>query len=263
MLLTLAVDSAFSLVEAVAASMQDKFGWGHKKSNLAVGGTAFIIGLIFTTGAGLYWLDIVDKWVETFGITAVVLIETLVLGWFYKLDKLRQYANDYSEVKVGKWWIVFIKYLVPIAISALIITETISLIRNGYGDYPFKALLIAGWAVALLMPVLAVIIANAKKQGHSGESGIITPKMSFRDDIGFRRMNRYFLTLLILGLVISVLFILNNYLFLQENLIMICIAIYIFLALVGGAVYFTIISMKDSNERILWSEKAFDDNGEE
>ncbi len=263
MLLTLAVDSAFSLVEAVAASMRDKFGWGHIKSNFLVGGAAFIIGIIFTTGAGLYWLDIVDKWVETFGITAVVLVESLILGWFYKLNNLREYANIYSEVKIGKWWIFLIKYLVPIVISVLIITETISLIRDGYGDYPLKALLIAGWGIALLLPICAILIANMRKTSIEQESKIIIPKTSFRGNIGYKRLSRYFVTLLILGIILLTILILNNFITRFDNLVTIGIAVYIFLALIGGAVYFTIISIKDSDDRICWSKEAFPADGEE
>ncbi|HHE64692.1 MAG TPA: sodium-dependent transporter, partial [Bacteroidetes bacterium] len=59
MLLTLAIDSAFSLVEAIASALRDKFGWNYKKSNILVAIVAFLIGIIFTTGAGLFWLDIV------------------------------------------------------------------------------------------------------------------------------------------------------------------------------------------------------------
>jgi len=154
MLLTLGIDSAFSLVEAVSSSMQDKFGWGHKKSNIIVALIAFVIGLVFTTGAGLYWLDIVDKWLEVFGLSAVVLTECIVLGWFFDLDLLRKYANDASDIKIGNWWNYLLKYFVPVIIFILIVSEGIKLISEGYGDYPLKALLIAGWGVVIILPIL-------------------------------------------------------------------------------------------------------------
>ena len=120
MLLTLAIDSAFSLLEAISSSMRDKFGWSIKRSNITISSIALVIGLIFTTGAGLYWLDIVDKWIEFFGLCAVVLVECVVLGWFFKLNKLREYANAYSEIKIVKLWNYLIKWIITIIIFFLI-----------------------------------------------------------------------------------------------------------------------------------------------
>lgn len=80
MLLTLGIDSAFSLVEAVTSDIRDKFGWSHKKCNLTTGCIGLGIGLVFISGAGLYWLDIVDYFMNFFG---------LALACLKMLDRLR------------------------------------------------------------------------------------------------------------------------------------------------------------------------------
>ncbi|RLC51264.1 MAG: sodium-dependent transporter [Candidatus Cloacimonadota bacterium] len=260
MLLTLAIDSAFSLLEAVSASMRDKFGWGIKRANITVTLMGLLIGLIFTTGAGLFWLDIVDKWIEFFGLSAVVLTEAIVLGWFFKIDKLRLYANDYSEIKIGKLWNYLIKFAIPVVIFVLILSETIKLIVNGYENYPNGALLIAGWGVVIALPILALVFSKIGKDKKIESSEVTIPKIPFTDDTGFKRFNRYLYSLLVLGILLAVYIVLSFRIASLKPLISVFVAIYIFLALVGGAIYFTVISIKNSDERETWSKQAFPEN---
>ncbi len=259
MLLTLAIDSAFSLLEAVSSSMRDKFGWGIKRSNITVASIALLIGLIFTTGAGLFWLDIVDKWIEFFGLCAVVLIECIVLGWFSKIDKLRKYANEYSEVRIGKFWNYLIKFIIPIIIFALIISETIKLISKGYEGYPDSALLIAGWGVVILLPIVSLIFSRIKNKVADSDSEVIIPKTPFIDELGYLRLSRYLFAVLILAVIMAAIMMLSNYVESLKSFIVPAMGIYIFLVLVGGAVYFTIISAKDGKRRELWSKEAFEE----
>ncbi|MBN2461521.1 MAG: sodium-dependent transporter [Candidatus Cloacimonetes bacterium] len=257
MLLTLAIDSAFSLVEAIASALRDKFGWGHIRSNLIVAGSAFTIGILITTGAGLYWLDIMDKWLEVFGLSAVVLVECLVLGWLYNIDKLRSYANAYSEVKVGRWWNFIIRFLAPIALFALIISEAITLITQGYEGYPVNALVMAGWRLVIILPLLAIFIAGMKKTQQEAPEKVVIPLKNFRGDLGYKRLYGYIFALIILAVILSVIIDLSNFIPGLADMITIGIGVFIFLALVGGAVYFTIISIKDADDREQWSKEAF------
>ncbi|MDO9577218.1 MAG: sodium-dependent transporter [Candidatus Cloacimonadales bacterium] len=259
MLLTLAIDSAFSLLEAISSSMRDKFGWSIKRSNITVASIAFVIGLIFTTGAGLFWLDIVDKWIEFFGLCAVVLVECVVLGWFFKINKLREYANEYSEIRIGKFWNYLIKLIIPIIIFALIITETIKLITKGYEGYPASALVIAGWGVVIILPIVSLIFAAIKRKNAIPDSKIVVPKTPFIGKLGYLRLNRYLYCILILGAFLAALMILSNYVESLKSLIVPAVGIYFFLVLVGGAIYFTIISIKESKRRDIWSNEAFEE----
>ena len=259
MLLTLAIDSAFSLLEAISSSMRDKFNWSIKRSNITVAAIAFLIGLIFTTGAGLYWLDIVDKWIEFFGLCVVVLVECVVLGWFFKVDKLRNYANKYSEVRISKLWNYLIKLIIPIIIFALIITETIKLITKGYEGYPASALLIAGWGVVILLPIVSIIFSRIGRKEDSMDSEIILPKTPFIDKLGYLRLNRYLYAIGILAVVMAAIVIGSNYIESLKSFIVPAIGIYFFLVLVGGAIYFTIISIKDGHRRDEWAEQALEE----
>ena len=259
MLLTLAIDSAFSLVEAVSSSFRDKYNWTHKKSNIIVAVIAFSIGILFTTGAGLLWLDIVDKWLEVFGLSVVILVETIIIGWFYRTDRLREYANSFSEVKVGQWWNVFIRFILPILIGALVLTEAMKLILGGYGGYSVKALFLGGWFIVVLLPIIAGVIASSGKNFHLDDDVRYVPRIPFNHKTGFRRLNLYFYLLLGIGVLLTTLNILNGTFYAISTLLMWSVAAFVFIALIGGAIYFAAISIKDDEKRKRWSKRAFDE----
>ena len=167
LLLTLGIDSAFSLVEGVVAGFMDK--WGGYSRKRVVGYTCFvalILGIIFTTGAGVAWLDIVDHFVNNFGLTFIGFLECLVIGYILGSGKLRKHLNSVSEVKVGLWWELFIKVITPLI---LVVSFGLSLwerIKAPYENYPEWALLLGGWlllAVALVVAFLFGKIRSAEE----------------------------------------------------------------------------------------------------
>ena len=96
-LCTLAIDSAFSLVEGISTAFSDKFGTDKKKTTITVCVIAGAISLIYTTGAGLAVLDIVDNWCNSFTLILVGVIETIAIGWFFKTSKVVDDGYDASK----------------------------------------------------------------------------------------------------------------------------------------------------------------------
>ncbi|NEO81805.1 sodium-dependent transporter [Moorena sp. SIO4G3] len=150
MLLSLGIDSAFSLVEALNATILDKQQQGNvAKVSIGVCLGGFIAGIIYTTRAGLYILDIVDHFVTNYNLMLVAIFQSILVGWLYGAEKLRRYMNQVSDWTVGKWWNFSIKYLIPMALVALLATQFSKDIRTPYEGYPAWALGI-GWAIVFL-----------------------------------------------------------------------------------------------------------------
>jgi NSS family neurotransmitter:Na+ symporter len=164
MLLTLGIDSAFSLAEAVAAGVIDKWKVSHRVSNTVVCSVALIVGVIFTTGAGMLWLDIVDHFMNSFALSLVCLGECILLGWLFGSGKIRQYVNGISEFRIGKWWDVFVRFFIPIVLGALILAEVWDRIHGSYGGYPRLAEFLGGWMIILLLPVVGIILMLVKRR---------------------------------------------------------------------------------------------------
>ncbi len=162
MLLTLAIDSAFSLLEAVVASFIDKFGTRREITNITSALIAFLIGILYTTGAGLYWLDIVDHFMNNFGLFTVAFLESLLIGWIYGAENMRNFANSISERTIGKWWNFSVKYIVPVSSLVIFVTALYERFKSSYGGYPRLAEFLGGWMVLVIFATLAFALSKTK-----------------------------------------------------------------------------------------------------
>ena len=154
--------SSISIIEAFLAGVMDKFDIPRQKALNYCTGVAFIISLIFATKAGLLVLDIVDYFVNNFGIVIGGLIEVILVGWFFDIDGLRTHANKYSDFAVGKWWNYMIKFVTPVVLGGMVIQTFISNLKEPYGGYPGSAIAVMGWGVLVACVVLAIIFYTLK-----------------------------------------------------------------------------------------------------
>jgi NSS family neurotransmitter:Na+ symporter len=161
LLLTLGIDSAFSMTEPVVESIVDK--WGIKKKYVLpiICILGFLVGLPFTTRAGLYWIDIADHFITNYGITMVGFLECIVIGYVLGAKKARTYINQVSEMKIGIWWDIFIKFLTPAFLGISLTFQIVNLIKNGYGGYPIWTTYIGG-GVIIIIAIAAIILAKRK-----------------------------------------------------------------------------------------------------
>jgi len=119
-LLLLGIDSAFSITESVLASIVDKTGWNRGKTLIGLSLVGLAIGLLFCTQGGLSWIGSFDGFINgTWGITLTALLECLVLGWLFRLRRLRQHANERSDWKIGPWWEWLVRLVIPVILAAL------------------------------------------------------------------------------------------------------------------------------------------------
>ena len=167
MLLTLAIDSAFSLVESVVTSIMDKFGIRRWKANIGVAFVGFLIGILYTTGGGLYWLDVVDHFMNNYGLFLVGLLESVIITYFYRAENMRRFANSVSERQIGKWWNFSIKWIVPLSALVLLVFSFTGTILSPYGGYPRRAEFLGGWLVLGIFLIASLILSRCKKGGEA------------------------------------------------------------------------------------------------
>jgi len=161
MLFTLAIDSAFSLVEAVCTVVSDKYPHLRRQDvSMYVCVTGFVAGMIFTTYAGLYYLDVADHYITHYGLLFVGLLEAIAIGWLYGVEELRLYINSVSEIRIGRWWNVLIKYIIPVILMVLLAYTFIKDINTPYGGYPQKILWIYGWGILVVIGLISYLLAH-------------------------------------------------------------------------------------------------------
>ncbi len=149
-LLLLGIDSAFSVVEAVTITILDTTQrWTSNTLSLLICGSACLAGVIFTTRAGLYFLDIVDHFVTNYNLIIVGILQAILAGWLYGAEKLRRYINEVSDWRVGRWWNRAIQWSVPVVLATLLVNQFWNELQEPYEGYPAWALMI-GWGMVLL-----------------------------------------------------------------------------------------------------------------
>ncbi len=173
MLCTLAIDSAFSILEGIAISVSDKFKLPKRKTTLTIAIVAAFISIIYITGAGVGYLDIVDNWTNQYTLIIIGILETIIVGWFFKPKKVLDEINkNTNKFKMPKWWfLTSIKFLAPLALVFLLVWQFVILIRNGFRydtNYNLAAEIIAGWLVTALIFSSGFIINGIMKKTKRG-----------------------------------------------------------------------------------------------
>ncbi|MDO5381971.1 MAG: hypothetical protein Q4F06_04500 [Eubacteriales bacterium] len=179
MLATLAIDSAFSIVEGVSASISDKFRVNPRKVTKIVCGITGVISFIYMTRSGLAWLDIVDNWTNQINLILIGIMECVAIGWFFDVDKVvKQINRNTTKFKMPRIWLrASIRFIAPIALTILFVWNIYNLfvVNHGHYGYALWAECIAGWAVSALVflsGAIAKIVIHFKKKKGFVESEI-------------------------------------------------------------------------------------------
>ena len=165
-LLTFGIDSAFSMVEPIVSGIHGKWKISKARATGIMCIVGFLISLIFATGSGLHWLDIADHFIANFGLVMIGLVECLILGWMYKLSKLRDHANKTSELHLGRWWDYLIKFAIPFVLFILLAAAVINNIINPYLGYPWWIIVLGGVAPCLSIFLLSFVFMKIKKRAE-------------------------------------------------------------------------------------------------
>jgi neurotransmitter:Na+ symporter, NSS family len=147
------LSSSLAFYAAFPSAMKDKLGWTSLKgSRVAIASTA-AASVIFMTGAGLMWCDIIDMWTCTYIMLATVVLEIPYMIKYYGLKQMRADIFENTGVKIGRWFDICI-YISMVAVGGLIANGVYSSIVVPYGNYPIVA------QVLSVLYVLAFVLAG-------------------------------------------------------------------------------------------------------
>ena len=164
--------SAVSILEAIISGVRDKFGFTRARAVNLVCGVAFVVSLIFTTNGGISYLDIVDRFINNYGIVLAGLVEVLLIGWVVReLPRLRDHINGVSDVRIGIWWIISLRFITPIVLGVATFYNIWVELSEAYEGYPVSGLLLLGGGVSLGAIVIGLVIAALRWRGANGSEG--------------------------------------------------------------------------------------------
>ncbi len=156
------VTSLISVIEVVISAVRDKFEMSRVGASMAVGVPAAVISVVLLgTTTGVYVLDIVDHFINRFGILLVAVASTLLLSWVFRRTSLiRDHLNLDGSVHLGRWWLALIGVVTPAALVYILVNELIDNLRTPYEDYPGWMLNTLGWGVAVAVLVLGLVASR-------------------------------------------------------------------------------------------------------
>ena len=138
----------------------DKFHYPRKVVVSVLSVVGFLGSIVFATRGGLCWIDIVDHFLNNYGLVVVGILECILIGWVFKASKLREHINHVSNMKIGKWWDWSIKILTPAILMGLLINNLRQELSAPYGGYSWLANILIGRDWLLFTLVIALIVAS-------------------------------------------------------------------------------------------------------
>ncbi len=148
LLLLAGISSSVSLVESPMAALIDKFNMPRRHLVLMIGGLGILGSVMFTLPfvvdpglaaggtLGLTLVDLVDHWAFSYGLLISGLMECVIVGWFFGVDKLRLSINRYARIPLPSIFNGFVKWIIPAILIFILVSSAWNEFGGLYGhDY--------------------------------------------------------------------------------------------------------------------------------
>ena len=152
--------SILSTIEPLSFSIQNKFGWSRSRTMTVLIIVGAAVSMVYATSFGGDLLGFVDTFINQIALLLGVILECIIFAWIFKAEKLIDFMNSKSKtIKLGNWWLVVVKYVLPIFIAIIWIGGLIDVINAGtFNQLVFTAIS----AAILLIATLVFTLLPAK-----------------------------------------------------------------------------------------------------
>lgn len=158
-LLFAGLTSLVSILECGIGALREKFRLSRVAAVNWFCGLAALVSVGYATRGGLYYLDVVDHFVNSYGIVLAGLAEVVVVAWWARqLGPLSRHVNAYSYLRVGRWWTLALTAVTPVLLGLITVFNLHAELTSRYGDYPAAGLLAVGWGMVAATVVAAVVL---------------------------------------------------------------------------------------------------------
>ncbi|XP_077263039.1 sodium- and chloride-dependent glycine transporter 1 [Temnothorax americanus] len=163
MLLTLGLDSQFALMETVTTAILDGVPSLRSYKVWVVFGVAvlgYVGGVIFTSNAGMYWLQLMDKYAANWSVLLIAISECILVAWVYGADRFLDDVQRMIGPRGRVWrffWTWMWKLVTPAALFFILCFNWVEYEPLRYGAYIYpKWADVLGWVISML-PVLVIV----------------------------------------------------------------------------------------------------------
>ena len=119
-----------------------------------------VASMIYATAYGSSVLGYVDTFINQIAILLGVIFECIIFAWIFKAEKLIDFLNSRSKsLKLGKWWLLIVKYVLPIFVTIVWIGGMYEVMNDSTPD---QLIFTVVSALILLGATLAFTLLPAK-----------------------------------------------------------------------------------------------------
>ncbi|ORX43981.1 Na+-dependent transporter SNF family [Piromyces finnis] len=142
------ITSILSTIEPLSFSIQNKFGWSRHTTMSVLCGIGAVISMLYAT--------------QFVAILIGVVLECVVFAWIFDSKKLIGFLNNKSRfLKVGTWWLLIVKIILPIFIIIIWVGGLIDSIKSGTTEQLIFTLISAA---VLIIATLVFTFLPAKSE---------------------------------------------------------------------------------------------------
>lgn len=170
-LLFAGITSALSILELCIAAIREKFGLSRTRAVNIVCLAAVLIGVLYTTRRGISYLDVVDRFMNNYGLVLSALFEVILVAWVVRqLPALRDFVNESAYLRLGGWWAIMLAFVSPLLIAIVTAFNIYNELTEPYGGYPWSGIIVLGAGVAVALIVLGFILQSLGWRDEERES---------------------------------------------------------------------------------------------
>ncbi|HEY8530171.1 MAG TPA: sodium-dependent transporter [Paenibacillaceae bacterium] len=172
------VTSMIGQVESIVQGLQEKFRITRGMAVLFGGGLTMLASLLFATRDGRHLVNVVDYFVNSYGVTLIGLAEVIAVAWIEKrLRELQDHINAVSGIRIGAWWRTCLGIITPFVLGYMAIDSIRANLVETYGGYDAWFVGVFGWgaaAAALAISVIFAAIPDRKPEIRTAESAEVS-----------------------------------------------------------------------------------------
>ncbi|TMW52100.1 hypothetical protein DOY81_002817, partial [Sarcophaga bullata] len=131
MLLSLGLGSQIGILEGMLCTLFDIDIIKRVKKQHVTGVVClfcFIVGFIFCTGAGEYWLKMFDSFAGTIGLVVIALMEMIAVVYIYGHERFTEDIYQMTGYRPGIYWQLTWRYFGPLIMACILVSSIVCMI---------------------------------------------------------------------------------------------------------------------------------------
>ena len=163
--------SILSTIEPLSFSIQNKFGLTRSRTMTMLIIIATAVSMIYATAFGGELLGFVDTFINQIALLFGIIVECILFAWIFKAEKLVNFLNERSKtIKLGKWWLIIVKYVLPIFISIIWIGGLFDV--AGSGSYNQLNFTLVSAIILVIATLILTVLPSKNPDWNEGDERV-------------------------------------------------------------------------------------------